>query len=292
MLIKKCSFKNNSTSFLNSLNLSLIVVDYDNSFITYYMLTSFLSLPNSNLANIYVLINKQNQYIYLLEELAEKNKNINLIYNYNSILLKDYNENMNPFNRGSYNHSLSLQYLINNYVFTENVLICDNDIIFKNTFNIEYFINELNNYDIISNVIDLDYQTKYIIENYFKANTYELIDKNLNIYTYMLENKQLKIYGRFDPFCIFFKTKILKENTIIDSIDDISCLPDDYIKNTNKNNFIHCDTFGKLTTKILKNNYKIKPSTYEIYGSVRHFGNASCTGINNKDFYYNSFVLS
>lgn len=276
------------------LNTTLIVVDCNNSFLTYYMLKSFLALKNSESIIIYVLINKNNQYVYLLEELSENYKNINLIYNYHSKLLKNCNENDSiEFGWGSYNHSLSLQYLIDNYVFTKNVLICDNDIIFKNIFDIIYFINELEKYDIIPTIVDFKGQTSYILESFFNIKNYEYITNDLNIYTYKINNKFLNMYGRFDPFCILFKTKLLKENTIINNKTDIDIIPsyNGYISNSEKTNFIWCDTFGKLTYKLLSKNYKIKYSTTKLCNSIVHFGGASSSRfINNKESYYNNFV--
>lgn len=292
MLIKNLLNKNNIS---DNYTTTLITVDYDNSFITYYMLKSFLRLKDSGSIIICVLINKENQYIYLLEELTKTYKNINLIYNYHSRLLKNCDEHDNiEFGWGSYNHSLSLQYLIDNYVFTKNVLICDSDIIFKDIFDIAYFIDELNTYDIISVITDFKGQTSYIVEKLFKAESYRYIINNLNIYTYMIDNKFLTIYGRFDPFCIFFKTQLLKENTIIDDKSDIDILcmsSPNYMIDSQKTNFICCDTFGKLTYKLLSKNYKIKSSTLELYNAVTHFSGASSWKfITDKKSYYNDFV--
>lgn len=268
----------------NKYDISLLTVDCGNSYITYYMLLSFFRL-NVKLP-IYVIINKDNEYLYLLYNLAKEHSNLAIIDNTDKKLIP---VNKSQKNIESVEHSLCLQYGIDNLVDSTNILICDNDIIFYNKRILQLFKEikvydiiteypEISKYDLVNTISLIDFYKKHktwdkeifnTLYNYYKEHEPIISLKKLEYNKYYFLN--YTFYRRFLPYCIFLKKsdlKIIDKNNIPNyiSIDNTICK----------------DTFAKFTYDALKSNLLIK--YININNFIIHIGSSSFN-IKSKDAY-------
>lgn len=274
--------------------ISLLTVDCDRSYITYHMLLSLFKLGYR--FPIYIIINKDNKWLNLLYDLQKQYNNINLIDNTNNKIIKI---NQDVKNYASVQHSLCLQYGIDNLIKTDYVLICDNDIIFKKSFS--KLIDIIKKYDIIAELSTLNhYDLTNIVSliSYYKENTNWSSDKFNILYEYYKENledkdvlkynikynryllkynkEEFTYYTRFLPYFLIFnlknKIKIIDKNDIANYI------------NIDKN--ITKDTLSIFTYNCLKNNLKYNEILINNY--IEHINHASYS--NSVNSIYNKYL--
>lgn len=253
-------------------DLSVIVVDHDNSFITYFMLLSLYKIIND--INVYVILNKDNKYLELLYDLNKKNnKNIIFINNFNNRLLDI--ETKSP----SHNHETIIKYLIKNHINTKYTCICDNDILFfsKGT----NLFNNYMNYDVIGkyeNILEEKVYIDSIINVYNTINN--LNDTYINckkidpiLYQINLTNNYFLMMSRFFPHFFIIKTEIFKKYLS----DNDELIPGIFSETIyeDKKTAIYVETLSNITRKILIDNLDYKIKYIDIDQYLHHVGGCS-----------------
>lgn len=269
-------------NFINQI--TFVTIDGGKSFITYYMLLSlFRLIPN---AKVIVLLNKNNRYIYLLEELEEK-YNIRLIKNFNNSLLT-YKRHRGDC---SIEHCVCIDYIFNNVLDTKYMLLLDNDIIFKENF-LNFFVKD--NLEKIQNSVVTGFienntpeSALNILLNSYKcfidsnANLESVIKKyNVNPDNFYIKNntfyitEKLKYQIRFAPYFILFNKELFKKYNLKFFNDYKTDL---FFSNNDFKQFfkgeLYKDTLSYLTTEIVNNHMRY--NNLYIYDYIHHVGGST-----------------
>lgn len=243
-------------------NLSLITVDAGSSFLTYYMLLSFFKLNINTNIPIYIILNKNNDYLNLLYDLQLSHRNITLLENFDNNLIKTYyKECPNIIHTASLQHTFSLQYIIDYFVDTDYCIICDNDIFFYNT--ISTFFNNYFKYDIIGtletvNISELEniWFLKSFINKYYFGIALNNIDAKYEKSNYLkitLNNYiHLDYYCRYFPFLLFLNKKVFKKYKLYNNAHIIGGFD-----KIDEHQYIYRDTLSDFTNNILKDKFNI-----------------------------------
>lgn len=277
-------------------DITFVAIDGGCSFITYYMLKSFVALKLN--VDFYILCNKPNEYLYMLNEFKEY-PNIKILYDFD--IIKKYDISLN---QPSNIHIASVVELLK-YIKTDYIFLCDNDVVFKENF--KKYLNIYNKYDILEinfNNSDLEssikwYATlvycnfkfknlgynqinKYYLKNSFcnkiiktdiKYNdvTVKTLDDNDNIVN-------LHFCFRYLPYFIFINLKKITDNNII--------IFDKNIEYIDYENLYFKDTFSTFTINTYKNNFS--KETLHLNDSIYHLGSSTFKNdINNYEKLYN-----
>lgn len=281
MLIKH---RKNINNFNNTYkhDITFVSIDGGCSFITYYMLKSFLTLQLN--VDFYILCNKQNEYLHMLNEFKEY-PNIKIFYDFN--IIKKYGLSLN---KPSHIHMASILEILK-YVKTDYIFLCDNDIVFKENF--KKYLDVYNNYDIleINNNTDLksninSYTTLMYCNFMFNEAAYTKFEKysfNNSFYNKIIETDikynevsvktlddndnvvNLQFCIRYLPYFIFINLKKIVDNNIT--------IFDKNIEYINYENLYFKDTFSTFTINTCKNNFN--KETLHINDSIYHLGSST-----------------
>ena len=242
---------------------SLISIDAGHSYLTYYMLLSFFKLNINTNIPIYLMLNKNNEYLYLLYDLQLSHCNITLLENFDNNLIKTYyKECPNIIHTPSLQHTFSLQYIIDYFVDTDYCMICDNDIFFYNT--ISTFFNDYFKYDIVGtletvNISELEntWFLKSFINKYYFGITLNNInakyEKSNHLKIMLNDYIYLDYYCRYFPFLLFLNKKVFRKYKLYDNNAYIIGSFD----KINEHQYIYKDTLSDFTNNILKAKFNI-----------------------------------
>lgn len=146
---------------------SLLTVSCNNSYMTMRMIESFLLSVDCNF-NIYIADNGTMNKIHPL-----LCKHFNIIDNFNNKLLPNLNDI-------SKNHANTVDYCFKNIISTDNVILCDNDILFKPT--ILNLLNDNIQFDIIGNTENTFVPKERVIPTMFILNLKRFKDNKINFF--------------------------------------------------------------------------------------------------------------
>ena len=251
---------------------SLLSIDSGLSYITYYMVKSF----RENISNdipIIIISDKTDEYSFYLDKILEDFNNI-------QIYIKDIYQTLS----WSAQHSFYLQYGIDNYINTENLIICDNDVIFLKPTEFYDFRKMLDNfmsdnyYKIYGYMFYMSHYILYYLngipmsKEYLVFNNYKIDHIEYNKYICKYKNYNCTYYDRIDPYICLLKTEIFKNNDI--KIFNPKNKELDFIFNKE----LYIDTFGKFTYDVLKHNIPINTQC-EINKFVYHLCGSSGSNI-------------
>lgn len=278
-------------------DITFVAIDGGCSFITYYMLKSFLALKLN--VDFYILCNKSNEYLYMLNEFKEY-PNIKILYDFD--IIKKYDISLNQL---SNIHIASVVELLK-YIKTDYIFLCDNDVVFKENF--KKYLNIYNKYDILEinfNNSDLEssinwYTTLMYCNFMFSEAAYTKFEKysfNNSFYNKIIETNinyneatvktlddndnivNLQFCIRYLPYFIFINLKKIIDNNII--------IFDKNIEYINYQNLYFKDTFSTFTINTCKNNFN--KETLHIKDSIYHLGSSTFKNdINNYVKLYNA----
>lgn len=249
--------------------LSVISVDAGKSYITHNMLKSLLALGLD--VDIIILCNHKNEY---LDTLQEFNKSVKFIYDFDLV--------KNIFDMHK-QHMVSVIKLLN-YVKTDFVFLCDNDVIFTEKF--KSYLDLYYNYDIIAQLENMDHLIKYFVKdiwmydnkitapnedasNIYVNNPYynnlKLYSNSNNIYVYKsIDNFYIKALQRFLPYHIFFNYSKIKKYPLFDNKFECGYSVD-------KRSIF--DSFSTITYNAIKNHLNILYTDFS--AAVKHIRSAT-----------------
>ncbi len=265
-------------------NLTLLSIDGGYSFITYYMIRSFMML-GINIPTI-IICNGDKNYQYLLTDL-QKDYPLLKIYNI------DIKNHLSGIPDSSFKHSFSIQEAIDNFIETDYILLCDNDILFCENIrdiilNEKYKVNNSafygwieweNENDFIKKRLDYLIRKSYLppkeeIKYKFNYDITTITDKNNNIYW---------CYNRIEPYCVFLNLKLLKEYCITDL--------QSYNIDTSFANKYFLDTMGMLFKNIYDKN--LNYTLWNMWHYIYHIESATLKyKARTPDVYYNIMLES
>ena len=262
-------------------NLTLLSIDGGNSFITYYMIRSFMMLGIN--IPITIICNGDRNYQYLLEGLKKDYPLLNVY----SI---DINDNFIGSTKSSFKHAFSIQEAINRYVTTDYILLCDNDVLFCENIrdiilNEKYKENNSAFYGWIEWTNENDFVKKRLhhlfgtetqnLEYQFNMDITKIVDKS--------NNKIYWAYNRIEPFCVFINLKLLKEYSITDL--------QPYNISVEITNRYFLDTLGMLFKNIYDKN--LNYTLWNMWHYIYHIRSATLeTKANTPDEYYKVILAS
>lgn len=245
-------------------DLTIITTDAGKSYITYYMLSSFLKL-NLNV-EIIVLCNKQNKYLKMLDEFKDR-----------VTFIHDFKLTKNIPNIHE-KHMVSFIELLK-HVKTDYVFFCDNDVIFTEEF--KKYLDIYQNYDIVAQQDDLEHVLKYFVKDIYMYDN-NIVVKNENKSNIYVDNpyyKNIEFAGRYN----FLNKYRTQSGMIIEVMDRF--LPYHIFMNVNKLKTIElynpkfeigysvkdrilCDSFSTLTFNARKKEFNVLYTNFE--NAVKH----------------------